>query len=530
MKMHHALSGAIYTRRNDGFVEVEMDGERGVFAADGRHVEGPLRIADPHMLVWMSGGSLPSRRAPAQGQAEAPPEQDPTLAFAGPPLTGSHGSGGISYQELLDGDSRPVPGVLRLESKLDDGSMRVPIERYTSRAFHDLEVERVWKRSWQFACREEQIPEPGDHAVYEVARLSILVVRGEDDEIRAFPNTCLHRGRALKDGDGRSPDLRCPFHGWTWSLDGRLAELPCRWDFPHVDRDAYRLPKVHVGRWGGFVFVNPDPDAEPFETFLGDLPEHFERWPLEDRFIQGHVEKKLRCNWKVAQEAFMEAYHVVATHPQMLPGIGDANSQYDAWANFSRAITANMTPSPHLTSQPSEQKQLDSMLSPAIDAPSPLRVPEGMTARQTLAAGSRQQLGPVVPDAEHLSDAELVDSFYYSVFPNFHPWGAYNRICYRFRPNGDRPDESIMDVFMLAPFAGERPPPAETLRLDFDDPWTLAAKQVGSLANVFMQDTFNLARVQDGLEAAAHDEVTFAAYQETKIRHFHQLLERRIGS
>ncbi len=439
-------------------------------------------------------------------------------------------STGASYQELLDGDSRPVPDVLRLQSAREAPCVRVPVARYTSREFHELEVEKVWKKTWQFACREEHLPEPGDHVVYDVASLSILVVRGHDARIRAFHNTCLHRGRALKDFDGRSDDLRCPFHGWAWHLDGSLKEIPCRWDFPHVTREDYALPEVQVGTWGGFVFVNPDPDAEPLARFLGELPSHFERWPLEDRYVEAHVARRMHCNWKVCQEAFMEAYHVVATHPQLLPGIGDANSQYDAWDNFSRAITANMTPSPHLAWEASEQDRVDAFLGRDLDADPLLRVAEGKTARQTLAQMARMQLQPSVPGAQELSDAELADSFYYTVFPNFHPWGAFNRITYRFRPDGNDPGRSIMDVFMLSPFRGRRPPPAETRWLEHDEPWTNAIAEVGPLAKIFAQDVHNLPRVQKGLEAARNTHVTFAQYQETKIRHFHALLEKYLNA
>jgi phenylpropionate dioxygenase-like ring-hydroxylating dioxygenase large terminal subunit len=446
-----------------------------------------------------------------------------------PPGQGARSSG-PSFQDLLDLETRPVPGILREQSARDIPCVKVPISRYTSRAFHDLEVEKLWKKVWQFACREEQIPEPGDHVVYDVADLSLVVVRGDDRRIRAFHNACLHRGRALKDFDGRSAELRCPFHGWTWKLDGRLARLPCRWDLPHVSRDDYALPQARVGTWGGFVFVNMDPDCEPLERFLGELPRHFERWPLEDRYIQAHVAKRMRCNWKVCQEAFMEAYHVVATHPQLLAGIGDANSQYDAWDTFSRAITPNMTPSPHLAWQPSEQEQLDAFLGIDLDGPSPIRVPEGMTARQTMAQGARSQIEAMVPSAAGLTDAELVDALYYTLFPNFHPWGGYIRITYRFRPDRNEPDRSIMDVFLLAPFAGERPPPAKTRHLDLDEPWIEARGELGPLADLFMQDAHNLPQVQKGLAAAQHDHVTFARYQETKIRHFHALLEKVVNA
>jgi phenylpropionate dioxygenase-like ring-hydroxylating dioxygenase large terminal subunit len=438
-------------------------------------------------------------------------------------------SSGISYQQLLDTDTRPVPEVLRLESARELPVVRVPLERYTSQAFHDLEVEKVWKKVWQFACREEEIPEPGDYTIYEIAEMQILVVRGDDQKVRAFPNTCLHRGRALKDRPGRSDSLRCPFHGWAWNLDGSLKEVPCRWDFPHVEREEYGLPELKTGTWGGFVFVNFDPNCESFESYIGDLPDHFERWPLEKRYKEAHVAHLMRCNWKIAQEAFMEAYHVVATHPQILSGIGDSNSQYDAWDNFSRAITANMTPSPHIDYEPDEQQMLESIITTSIDAPPMFRVPENMTARELMAQMARLQLQASVPSATSLTDAEMNDSFYYTLFPNFHPWGAYNRIIYRFRPYKNDPHRSIMEVIYLAPFRGRRPPPCEIHWLDYEEPWT-NAPELGMLSKVFAQDTFNLPKVQLGLKSALHTHATFGKYQETKLRHFHSLLEKYIAA
>ena len=136
-------------------------------------------------------------------------------------------SAGISYQQLLDSDTRPVPEVLRLESARDLPVVRVPLERYTSQAFHDLEVEKLWKKAWQMACREEELTEVGDTVVYEIAHLSFLVVRSAPNEIKAYYNACLQRGRRLRDESGRVPELRCPFHGWTWNLDGSLKGVTC---------------------------------------------------------------------------------------------------------------------------------------------------------------------------------------------------------------------------------------------------------------------------------------------------------------
>jgi len=111
-----------------------------------------------------------------------------------------------------------------------------------------------------------------------------------------------------------------------------------------------------------------------------------------------------------------------------------------------------------------------------------------------------------------------------------HPWAAYNRITYRFRPYGSEPDKCIMDVFMLAPFRGKRPEPAKTTHIGFDESFLLAHGAVGGLAKVFSQDAYNLPHVQTGLEAAQHTHVIFAEYQETKLRHFHALLEKFVNA
>ena len=438
-------------------------------------------------------------------------------------------SAGLSYQQLLDGDTRPVPEVLRKVSPFFVGAEDVPVGRYTSRAFHDLEVERLWKRVWQMACREEDIPRVGDTEVYDIASLSILVVRVAPDEIKAYYNACLHRGRQLRSQAGPTNELRCAFHGFCWNHDGSLKQIPCEWDFPQIDAGQWHLPEVKVGRWGGFVFINMDPDCEPLESFIGELPSHFARWPLEQRFKEAHVAKIMRCNWKVSQEAFMEAFHVVATHPQLLAGIGDANSQYDAWGNVSRAITPNGTPSPHLSWVPTEQERLDAMLDRRLDQPPVAVVPEGSSARAVAGDASRARwAGLLGPGRVELCDAECNDSIYYTLFPNLHPWGAYNRITYRFRPYGDDHTMSIFECMFLSPFRGERPPAAKVHWIGPDEDFN-GATELGQLGRVFNQDTFNLPKVQVGLNTIQKPGVTLALYQETKIRHFHHLLSHWIS-
>jgi phenylpropionate dioxygenase-like ring-hydroxylating dioxygenase large terminal subunit len=436
-------------------------------------------------------------------------------------------SPGVTYQQLLDTDTHPVPGVLRLEAPRYLGSGDIPHERYTSRAWHDLEVERLWSRVWQFACREEHIPEPGDYIVYEIAGKSYVVVRQADGSIKAFPNACLHRGRQLKDYDGRCSELRCAFHGFAWELDGSLADIPAAWDFPHVDQrpDDFRLPECAAETWAGFVFINPDPDAGPLDEHLGELIEQFEVWDLGSRYVEAHVSRVIEANWKIAQEAFCEAYHVNATHPQILTYLGDVNSQVDVWDRCARVITPSGTVSPLLgDSDVTEDEMFRGMLDVRVDQEAPFEVPEGTTARTLLATMSRERWRESVGDAvDEISDAEMIDSIDYTAFPNFHPWGGLSRIVYRFRPNGDDHRSSIMECFLLSPFTGERPPPAEERKLGVDDPWC-DAPELGMLGKVFEQDVFNMAKIQRGLETTRKPGVTFSNYQESKIRWLHQLL------
>ncbi len=436
---------------------------------------------------------------------------------------------GLNYQELLDADSRAVPETMRWNVPADLGLADVPISRYLSRAAHELEKEHLWSRVWQIACREEHLAEVGDTFVYEIADRSFLVVRHAPgpDGLRAYPNACLHRGRALRDAPGRVEELQCSFHGFCWSLRGELTRIPSEWDFPHVRAESFELPRVQVGTWGGFVFLNPDPAAGPLPEFLGVLPELFARWPLESRYVRAHVTKVVNANWKLVQEAFMESYHVVTTHPQLLPGFGDANSQYDVFGNVSRTISPRGVASPLIGWAPTEQQQLDSALDVRLDDPPVLVVPDGGSARQVLAEAARTALRPALGDgAEELCDAELVDSYFINVFPNVHPWGAYNQIFYRFRPNGDDHRSALMEVMLLAPFRGDRPPPATEIRLGPEEHWRDAVEALGSLARVFDQDEFNLEAVQRGLLSTARTSVTLSAYQESRIRHFHHLYEQ----
>ncbi len=425
-----------------------------------------------------------------------------------------------------------MPAFLREQRPYRNGLHDITKDRYLSRAWHDLEKERLWSRVWQLACREEHLPAVGDYVVYDIADQSYVIVRAQPDVIQAYPNACLHRGRRLKSYDGHCGVIRCPFHGFAWRLDGSLLQIPAEWDFPHLRERAgeLTLPAVSVAVWAGFVFINPDPEAAPLSDFLGELPDHFERWHLEDRYVQAHVAKVVRCNWKVAMEAFAEGYHVSATHPQGVVYVMDPGSQIDIYGNFARQISPSGKPSSLLPWEPTEEEILRGMLDVREGEPLPITLAPGQTARAAMAAAARVRWAPVLGDrVEDHCDAELVDHFNYTVFPNIHPWGGFNRIVYRFRPDGDDHQTSIFEVMFVTPFAGERPPPAPVRWLGPDDPWTTAT-ELDSLGMVLDQDTFNMEQVQRGLRILRRDGIAVSSYQEAIVRWRQDLLDAWVGA
>ena len=439
---------------------------------------------------------------------------------------------GPSVQDIYAADRVAPPAVLRSESPPQGQSSEdVSAERYFSRAWHDAEVAKVWRKTWQFACREEHIPAVGDQTVYDIVDDSVLIVRTAADTVKAYINSCLHRGTMLRTEAGSARQIRCPFHGWTWNLDGTLKVLPGQWDFPHVDKARFCLPEVQVGRWGGFVFVNLDPECEPFESYLENLPEHFADFRLEDRYVAAHVAKVMPCNWKLGMEAFTEAYHVPVAHPQVTGYYGDSNTQYDIWPgvrHVSRMLSVQGVASPARPATTPQQTIEEMRRDVPFFAGRPIEVGEGDTARSLLAERAREKIGRSSgADMAALSDAEALDLIEYLLFPNMVPWGGQALpIVYRFRPNGNDPDSHVMEImFLFAKAAdGSHPPPAAMNLLRPDQDWK-DAPELGSAAMVADQDTDNLMRIQRGLKASRKPGVTLARYQESRIRHFHETLD-----
>ncbi|MEO1041779.1 MAG: aromatic ring-hydroxylating dioxygenase subunit alpha [Pseudomonadota bacterium] len=467
---------------------------------------------------------------------------------------------GTSYTDLLDQDSRQVPEFLREESYEFLGTDPISTDRYTSPEFMRLENEKMWRNVWQFAAREEEMPDPGDTVLYENAGRSYILVRQKDRGVRAFHNFCLHRGRKLRSSSGYSPELKCPFHGFTWNNDGTLKEVPCKWDFGHLKEKEMSLPELRVDRWQGFIMVSEKQDIEPFEEWAGPAVRHYDRWRLDECYTAAWVARVIPANWKATAEAFMEAWHSIVTHPQILPFTGDANTRYDIYGDhMNRAITPSAVLSPHLgdkghdqafvlqkmadfaaTKKQSADGEVEDTSSAAarrvaeveVDT-SHIPLDDPNRARKVAAETNRVVLGEKAKqDFSDISDSELTDNFTYNIFPNFSPWGGFiPNIIYRWRPWGD-PDHCLMEVRILARNPQDEPMPrSATMHLIPDDqPFASASDVIGAaLAGVYDQDMANLPYVQEGMKASPTRQLQLGNYQEVRIRHFHRTLDKYLS-
>ncbi len=205
-------------------------------------------------------------------------------------------------------------------------------DAYRSLDFFGLEQERVFGKAWVCVGYAAQVREPGQTFVASVGGEPLFVTRDKAGQLRAFYNVCRHRGSRLVEQDGPRDVIRCPYHAWGYALDGRCLGTPyftgldvseeARAAFDTSDakefrKEDYALLQLRVDSWGCFVFVNLDPDALPLGDWLGDLPERFRRFPLEELQLVGRRHYEIRANWKLIAENFMEYYHLPWVHPEL---------------------------------------------------------------------------------------------------------------------------------------------------------------------------------------------------------------------
>jgi nitrite reductase/ring-hydroxylating ferredoxin subunit len=422
----------------------------------------------------------------------------------------------------------------------------IPKERYVSQEFFDLEMEKLWPRVWQMACREEEVPKVGDYLEYIIGDQSILVTRSAPDTIRAFYNTCPHKGTRLAAGVGNfaTGEIRCRFHAWRFELDGTNKEVVDRFDFPESMTDAeVCLGQIKVGRWGGFVFINMDPAAESLESFLGPLPALLAPYGFEKMRYRSYRTVIIPANWKSALDAFNEGYHVQGTHPQLLRWTDDTNMKYGALGKHNHMggqgeVKHEIRPSPRLGLGPGDYDERE-LLAVMIDELGGLflkeerqkvldlkdkPLPEGKTAMDAYNDIRVQMLRNKGMDLGDLSDEQLLMSDDVHFFPNVvGPIYPGSTTLFRTRPNGLDPNTAIKDLWTLEWVSPDEE--REMCERKFYPDWS--AKDWGLVTN---QDYANMAHVTAGMKSRGCTGLRLNPRQEHNVIHMHEVIDEYLCS
>jgi len=221
----------------------------------------------------------------------------------------------------------------------------IPARWYTDAAFLEAEQRAVFGRTWQAVGHADWVAAPGSYFACEITGEPILVARGKDQRLRALSNVCRHRGSLLAEGQGQASAIRCPYHAWTYSLDGSLLGQP---EFEGVgdwDRSKVCLPQFQVETWGPFVFVNLDPEAPPLAEVLGAIPGEIARigCPLGELKPSCRRDYVIQCNWKVYIDNYLEGYHLPAAHPGLNRLLDYSQYRVETFRTYSSQIAPMKT-------------------------------------------------------------------------------------------------------------------------------------------------------------------------------------------
>jgi len=215
----------------------------------------------------------------------------------------------------------PLNALLRNVSVPFSQAHAMPPSVYTSAAFNAAEVSGIFAHEWICLGRASALPNPGDYMTYELAGQPIFVMRDKDGSLRAQSNVCLHRMSTLLEGSGNKRSITCPYHGWTYNLDGTLRGAPAMTHNECFDKTQYRLPQLKCENWLGWIMVSLNPDAPPVSEQLGEVEGLIADYGMAD-YVESFRETHIwDTNWKILAENFMESYHLPVCHAGTIGGL-----------------------------------------------------------------------------------------------------------------------------------------------------------------------------------------------------------------
>ena len=427
-------------------------------------------------------------------------------------------------------------------------------EAYISEEYARAERDKLWRKVWLQAGRVEDIPQEGNYITFDVLDDSILIVRAPGQKIRAYHNVCPHRGRRLVDAPegarnarGQRTQFMCGYHGWRFNLDGENTHILHRedWQGDLTDQCA-GLTSVNCDTWGGWIWINMDPDCEPLRDYLEPAATMLDPFELQNMRCRWRKWGIFDCNWKVALEAFNETYHVQTTHPEF-----NKFGEFRGWAR-AHGKHSNIGYDAPKDMDKNQQAKLrvgsgaDARLSTAelqvytweqantnttqtlVDASLRLaeELPEGTPSDQVLkhwlasARKDDEARGVVWPtvDPEHVGKSGTA----WQIFPNFQIGHAVNNmLCYSARPYGYDPDKCIFEgaVYELYP-EGQEP------KTD----WEYCEANAEEWCYVLSQDFSNMAAVQQGMKSAGFSGPKPNPYMERSTANLHRNLAEYMGT
>ena len=439
-------------------------------------------------------------------------------------------------------------GLLISEIDFTPFRMRVTTDRYHAPEYQARERERLWMRVWQVVGRADDLQEPGDWVEHRIFDQSYILVHGRDGVIRAFVNACRHRGNAICEGKGHASRFTCPYHNWSYGLDGKLLAV-AKPDFAgSVEdfvgaKDELGLIAVPAECFAGFIFINPARDAAPLADFLGEVAGLLAPYHLEEMVPIGlNVREGLDCNWKVVMDAFQEGYHIQAVHPELVTAMDESRERYGFFGDHS--VATGPFGAANLSDFGPEQQALairglpatfpgvaevlprfEALLEGYREADGVLFFPEGVTGRSLLQQATRATLSAKGLDVSGLTDTQMSDNHFHLVFPNLFMTiraGEATVIIATPHPDGN-PNRChwLVQNLMWVP-AEERAAKREPLReipVGEHFPYFLALEQ----------DWEMMQRQQRGLRNATLREMALTR-QEVRLAFFHSILDTWVGT